>query len=85
MFFFGASACRGERCEADGWCWADVFPTGYQPIDPGDAEEVQQGEAGDFQHLPVLPEGETSGLLIMSMDCISDEWNTDDLHVHLWR
>lgn len=49
-----ASACSGEWSEAHGGCRADILPTSYQSTHLGDAEEVQQRKASDFQHLPVL-------------------------------
>lgn len=54
------TACCRERGEANGGCRADVLPTSYQSPDPGNAEEIQQRKASHFQHLPVLPQGETA-------------------------
>lgn len=59
-----SQACYGEWGKANGGRRADVLPASYKPTDPGNAEEIQPREADHFQHLPVLPQGETSLQLI---------------------
>lgn len=64
LFFFVCvtSACLEARRAAHGGCRADVLPARDQPADPGNAEEVQHGEANHLQHVSVLPEGQIADL-----------------------
>ena len=64
--YLRSQACYGARGQANGGRRADILPASYKPTDPGNAEEIQPREAHHFQHLPVLPQGETSLQLIMT-------------------